>query len=68
MKSNLDWSKIDNEKIFQRLSNHLFLLEVNRTYFIPSSPYIGADGGWDGRYGARTVRINLNEFASRAVR
>ncbi len=50
MKVNLDWAKIDNDKVFQRLSSHLFLMEVNRTYFIPSSPYIGADGGWDGRY------------------
>lgn len=47
----LDWSKIDNYHIFQRLINHLFALECGSPGFIPSSPYIGADGGWDGRYG-----------------
>ncbi len=46
----LDWSKIDNDKVFQRLVNHLFALECNSPGFKPSSPYIGADGGWDGRY------------------
>jgi len=46
----LDWSKIDNYKVFQRLVNHLFALECNSPGFIPSSPYIGADGGWDGYY------------------
>ena len=50
MKINLDWSIINNDKDFQRLSNHLFQFEINRTYFIPSSPYIGRDGGWDGRF------------------
>jgi hypothetical protein len=50
MKISLDWSAINNDKVFQRLSNHLFQFEVNRTYFIPSSPYVGADGGWDGRW------------------
>jgi hypothetical protein len=46
----LNWEKIDNEKIFQRFVNHLFALECNSPGFIPSSPYIGADGAWDGRY------------------
>lgn len=46
----LDWSKISDEKTFQRLVNHLFALECNSPGFIPSSPYIGADGGWDGYY------------------
>lgn len=46
----LDWNKIDNDKIFQRIVNHLFALECNSPGFIPSSPYIGADGGWDGYY------------------
>lgn len=46
----LDWSRIDNYRIFQRLVNHLFALECNSPGFIPSSPCIGADGGWDGRY------------------
>jgi hypothetical protein len=46
----LDWSKISDEKTFQRLINHLFALECNSPGFIPSSPYIGADGGWDGYY------------------
>jgi hypothetical protein len=46
----LDWSKIDNYYILQRLVNHLFALECNSPGFIPSSPYIGADGAWDGSY------------------
>lgn len=46
----LDWSLIDNDKTFQRLINHLFALECNSPGFIPSSPYIGADGGWDGLF------------------
>lgn len=47
----LSWDKyIDNEKIFQRLINHLFSVECDSPGFIPSSPYIGADGAWDGRY------------------
>lgn len=46
----LDWSKIDNWPRFQRLVNHLFALECNSPGFIPSNPYIGADGGWDGYY------------------
>ena len=46
----LDWTKIDNDKIFQRLVNDLFNLELGRPGYIPSSPYIGADGGWDGRF------------------
>ncbi len=46
----LDWSKIDNEKKFQQLVNDLFALEVGKPGFIPSSPYIGPDGGWDGRF------------------
>ena len=47
----LDWSKIDNEKKFQRLVNHLFFLECPSSFgFDPFSPYIGRDGGWDGKY------------------
>ncbi|MFA6357391.1 MAG: hypothetical protein WCY09_01800 [Candidatus Omnitrophota bacterium] len=46
----LNWNLIDNDKIFQRLTNHLFALECDSPGFIPSSPYIGADGGWDGYY------------------
>ena len=46
----LTWDKIDNDKTFQRLINHLFALECNSPGFIPSSPYIGADGAWDGYY------------------
>ncbi|MBI4812817.1 MAG: hypothetical protein HY802_00020, partial [Methanobacterium sp.] len=46
----LDWIKIDNEKKFQQLVNHLFSLESDSPGFIPSSPYIGADGGWDGYF------------------
>ena len=45
----LDWSKINNEKLFQRLSN-LFSFECSYSGFVPSSPYIGKDGGWDGRW------------------
>jgi len=50
MYMNLDWSKINNDKDFQRLSNALFAFETNYSDFTPSSPYIGADGGWDGRW------------------
>lgn len=46
----LDWTRIDNEKSFQRLVNELFALELNRPGYLPSSPYIGPDGGWDGRF------------------
>ena len=46
----LDWTKIDNEKTFQRLVNHLFALECNSPGSIPSSPYIGADDGLDYYY------------------
>ncbi|MBU7028783.1 MAG: hypothetical protein HXS48_17750 [Theionarchaea archaeon] len=46
----LNWDKIDNYHILQRLVNHLFALECNSPGFIPSSPYIGADGAWDGYY------------------
>ncbi len=45
-----NWDKITNDKDFQRLVNHLFALECNSPGFIPSSPYIAADGGWDGFY------------------
>lgn len=43
----LDWSKIDNDKTFQRLISHLVSLECRTPGFLPSSPYIGADGGYD---------------------
>lgn len=46
----LNWSIIDNEKTFQRLTNHLFALECDSPGFIPSSPYIGSDNGWDGYF------------------
>lgn len=46
----LDWTKISNDKDFQRLVNHLFALECNSPSFIPSSPYIGFDKGWDGLF------------------
>lgn len=53
----LDWSKIDNEKTFQNLVNHLFILECPLVLgFVPSSPYIGKDGGWDGKYEGRFPR------------
>src|SRR5665647_2491811 len=47
---NLDWGKINNDKIFQNLVNDLFALEINNPAFLSSNPEIGADGGWDGRY------------------
>lgn len=46
----LRWELIDNDKIFQRLGNDLFVFEIGKPGYIPSSPYIGADGGWDGRF------------------
>ncbi|HDQ23226.1 MAG TPA: hypothetical protein ENN28_04675 [Candidatus Uhrbacteria bacterium] len=48
--SYLDWAKIDNEKHFQVLVNDLVSFELNKPGFIPSSPYIGADGGWDAKF------------------
>lgn len=45
----LDWGKITNDKDFQRLANDVVWFELGKPGFIPSSPYIGADGGWDGR-------------------
>jgi hypothetical protein len=47
---NLDWSKINNGKDFQKLVNDLFALEINHPKYLSSNPEIGADGGWDGRY------------------
>ena len=56
----LDWSKIDNEKTFQNLVNHLFFLECPSAFgFVPFSPYIGKDGGWDGKYEGRYPKENL---------
>ena len=56
----LDWSKIDNEKTFQNLVNHLFFLECPSIFgFIPFSPYIGKDGGWDGKYEGHYPKENL---------
>lgn len=46
----LDWLKIDNDKTFQSLVNHIFAIECNLSCFIPSSPYIGADDGLDGLF------------------
>jgi hypothetical protein len=43
----LDWSKIDNDKDFQGLISHLSAIECRSPGFLPSSPYIGADGGYD---------------------
>ncbi len=56
----LSWSKIDDEKTFQNLVNHLFFLECPSTFgFIPFSPYIGKDGGWDGKYQGYYPKDNL---------
>ena len=46
----LNWDKIDNDKLFQQLVNDLFALELGKPQFRPSSPYIGKDGQWDGRF------------------
>ncbi|HRZ95530.1 MAG TPA: hypothetical protein P5262_03105 [Candidatus Moranbacteria bacterium] len=54
----LDWKKIDNDKKFQCLVNDLFALEINNPAFLASSPEIGADGGWDGRYIGKFMGIN----------
>ena len=60
----LSWSKIDDEKTFQNLVNHLFFLECPSTFgFIPFSPYIGKDGGWDGKYQGTVFRQNLPSTA-----
>ena len=56
----LDWSKIDNEKTFQNLVNQLFFLECPSVFgFVPFSPYIGKDGGWDGKYQGHYPKENL---------
>jgi len=56
----LNWSKIDNEKTFQNLVNHLFFLECPSVFgFVPFSPYIGKDGGWDGKYEGRYPKEGL---------
>lgn len=56
----LNWSKIDNEKTFQNLVNHLFFLECPSIFgFVPFSPYIGKDGGWDGKYEGRYSKEDL---------
>lgn len=56
----LDWAKIDNEKTFQNLVNYLFFLECPSVFgFVPFSPYIGKDGGWDGKYQGRYPKENL---------
>ena len=57
---NLDWTKINEFKIFQRLVNHLFSLECNSPGFIPSSPDIGADGGWDGFFDGYYPKENIS--------
>ncbi len=46
----VNWDHIEDEKAFQRLNSHLLGLECPAVGFIPSSPYIGKDGGWDGFY------------------
>lgn len=46
----LDWTQIQDEKVFQRLINDLFAIEVGKPGFYASSPFIGADGGWDGMF------------------
>ena len=46
----LDWTQIQDDKTFQRLINDLFAIEVGKPGFYASSPFIGADGGWDGRF------------------
>lgn len=54
----LDWEKITNDKDFQRLVNDVVSHEINKPGFMPSSPYIGADNGWDGRYKGDYLGIN----------
>ena len=46
----LDWSKIDNDKIFQILVDDLIWLELDKPGFVAGSPYSGRDKGWDGRF------------------
>lgn len=55
---NLDWKKINNDKDFQRLVNDLFALEINNPSFLSSSPEIGKDSGWDGRYEGFFMNLN----------
>ncbi len=54
----IEWSKIDNDKTFQKLVNDVFSLEINHPGFIFSNPYIGKDGGWDGMYKGKYMEID----------
>lgn len=48
--SKLDWTKIDNDKLFQDMVNDLVWLELGKPGFLASSSLIGKDGAWDGRF------------------
>lgn len=64
--NSLNWDKIDTNQKFQQLVNDLFLVEINHPGFIPSSPFMGADGGWDGRYnGMYRGKTGLWSFQSK---
>lgn len=59
--SNLDWGKIDDPKRFQRLVNDLFAFETKKLEFIPSSPDIGKDKGFDGRIDGAIPFLNIEQ-------
>lgn len=48
MDERLDWGKLTDWKRFQRLVNDLLAFEISDLKFIPSSPDVGIDGGFDG--------------------
>ena len=46
----LPWEKIDNDVIFHRLINEIFLDECGFSGYTPGNPTGGADRGWDGKF------------------
>ena len=44
------WAKIATWQQLQRLLNDLVFYESQGQGILPSSPHIGADGGWDGKF------------------
>lgn len=44
------WARIDTWQQLQRLLNDLVFYESQGQGILPSSPHIGADGGWDGKF------------------
>lgn len=60
MNNELDWNIIKDDKRFQRLVNDLFAFETSLLQYIPSSPDIGADSGFDGYINAPIPFLSLS--------